>query len=555
VGTWREVAVDTLDVRRLYRCTLPSSRAIDIVFRDAEGSQGLAFGELLRDGGMLAERLGRALSDIDDDVLVTAATDGETFGHHHRFGEMAVAYALERLRAQGTITVTNPAGFRATSPVRDEVEIVERSSWSCAHGVERWRDDCGCSVGSPVSWTQAWRRPLRAAVDWLGGELGRVFEGAGGLALRDPWGARDRYVDAVVAPARALAIVTPELRLGATAADLVRARQALEMARHAMLMQTSCGWFFDDVAGVEATIVLRQAGRAIQLAGALGSRLEDGFTQRLESARSNVPEQGNGADVYRRAVRGRPVTSARIAASAVVLDRLGEDVALPGYAVVLGHGVAGDEVLVGVIEERTGAREEVRVAAAPHGAVPMCEVDGQRYGVGDLFLVQRARLLRKVAANALAAVRVARHEALGSLRAVIDPLIGREPALPLELAMLMGYEEADRLVALVREPASALGHVADEIAMLRARGVILPVQAIGRALGQRLTHALRRLPECGSGALELLAFADASGIVVDLTALQTEFVRWWQTVRPVTPTQSLLLLRERLGISPELGGD
>jgi alpha-amylase/alpha-mannosidase (GH57 family) len=551
-ASWTEVTAETLDVRRIYRCRLPSGASVDVVFRDAQGSQGLAFGELLRDGGALADRLASTLRDVDDDVLVTAATDGETFGHHHRFGEMAVAYAIDRLRADGIVTVTNPAAFRAAVPPRYEVEIVERSSWSCAHGIERWRDDCGCAIGGGAGWTQAWRRPLRQAIDWLRDELARVFETAGGLALADPWGARDRYIDAVVVPERAANVVGGELRPGATAGDAVQARRGLEMARHAFLMQTSCGWFFDDVAGVEATIVLRQAGRGIELARALGARLEGEFMDRLVAAGSNVVQEGTAADVYRRGVAARPVSAARVAACAVLLDRLGEDATLPGYEIGVGEGAGDQPVRVNVVEAHTGASAEVHVRAAPHGASPSCEVDGQRYGVADLFLVQRARLLDKVSGDALRAVRAARHEALGHLRAVIDPLIGREPALPLELAMLLGYEEAERLAGLLREPDAAVRLLTAEAASLRARGVLLPVQTLGHAVGERLARTLERLPDAAIEAIDLLDFAEASGVVLDLAPLQVQVVRWWQTQRPAAASPSLACLRDRLGISPDL---
>jgi hypothetical protein len=294
---WHEVTPATLDVRCVYTCRLPSGASLDVVFRHEEGSRGLAFGEWLRDGGLLADRVLDILGDGDGDAMVTLATDGETFGHHHRFAEMAVAYSVDRFRRDETVMVTNPAAFRATAPPTHEVEIVEDTSWSCAHGVARWREGCACRVGGPPEWTTAWRRPLREAIDWLRDELGHVFESEGGRALRDPWGARDRWVDAVVLPERAVAVATAELASTATERDLVQARTALEMARHALLMQTSCGWFFDDVAGVEATIVLRQAGRAIDLARRLGrSGIEETFLDRLRAASITRPVPA--ADVY-----------------------------------------------------------------------------------------------------------------------------------------------------------------------------------------------------------------------------------------------------------------
>jgi hypothetical protein len=492
------------------------------------------------------------LGDDDGDALVTLATDGETFGHHHRFGDMAVAYAIDRLRREGIVAVTNPAVFRATSPPSHEVEIVEDSSWSCAHGVGRWREDCGCRVGSAAEWTQAWRGPLRQAIDWLRDELGTVFEADGGRTLRDPWGARDRYIDAVVAPERAVAVVTAELASAATPADLVQARTALEMARHALLMQTSCGWFFDDVAGVEATIVLRQAGRAIDLARRLGrSGVEAAFLDRLRAAVSNDPSQGTAADVYRRAVQQRPVTAARIAATAVVLDRLGEAPTLPGYDVAVSDGP--EDVVVVVEEASTGTRDEVRVRAAPRGAPPVCEVDGRRYGVADLFLVQRARLLDKVAGDAVRAVREARHDALGRLRAVIDPLIGRQPTLPLELAMLLGFEETDRVLALMNEPGVPLANLRDEVAAMRGRGVVLAVPRLTGPLAERLAASLMHLPNGIDDAVAILDFVEATGVVLDLVEAQAIVARWWQAARPAAPSDALVRLRDRLGLSPKIG--
>jgi hypothetical protein len=355
-----------------------------------------------------------------------------------------------------------------------------------------------------------------------------------------------------VQPERVVAAVTAELAPSATSRDLVQARTALEMARHALLMQTSCGWFFDDVAGVEATIVLRQAGRALDLARRLGrSWLEAAFLERLRGAASNDPSQGTAADVYRRAVQERPVTPARIAATAVVLDRLGDAPMLPGYDVALSDG--SEDVVVVVEEASTGARDEVRVRATPRGAAPVCEVGGRRYRVADLFLVQRARLLDKVADDAVRAVREARHDALGRLRAVIDPLIGRQPTVPLDLAMLLGFEETDRVLAQMGEPGASLASLGAEVGALRARGVTLAVPRLTGPLGERLTRALARLPDGVGEALDVLEFAKTTGVVLDLEHVRAMVARWWQRSGPADPSGDLVRLRDRLGLSPEIG--
>jgi hypothetical protein len=181
---------------------------------------------------------------------------------------------------------------------------------------------------------------------------------------------------------------------------------------------------------------------------------------------------------------------------------------------------------------------------------PRCEVDGRCWG---RVLVQRARLLEKVAGDAVRAVREARHDALGRLRAVIDPLIGRQPVLPLELAMLLGYEEADRVVALMDRPGIVLAELGAEMAAMAARGVLLPVRRLTEPLAERLTAALAQLPDGVTQALEILDLAETTGVVLDLVDAQTIIARWWQRSGPITPSDALVRLRDRLGLSPEIG--
>src|SRR3989440_13056933 len=84
-----------------------------------------------------------------------------------------------------------------------------------------------------------------------------------------------------------------------------RARELLELERNALRMFTSCGWFFDDIAGIETIQILRYAARAIELAGADAPRLEAGVLERLARAHSNEPGEGTGRDVYLNHVKRR----------------------------------------------------------------------------------------------------------------------------------------------------------------------------------------------------------------------------------------------------------
>jgi hypothetical protein len=304
-GDWQDVTGERIDPRRPYRQRLPSGREIAIFFFDGPVSRAVAFEGLLRDGVRFADRLTGLLGDGDGSRLANIATDGETFGHHQHYGEMALSFALDAIDG-GSAEVTSYAAYLEAYPPTAEVRILENTSWSCVHGVERWRSDCGCHTGGRSEWNQAWRTPLRAALDWLRDELAILFEGAAEAFRDDPWTVRNACIDVVLdrSPANVSAFLARHLPPAATPEDGVRALRLLEMQRHAMLMYTSCGWFFNDLAGIETVQILRYAGRAIQLAAQLfDADLEAPFLERLAGARSNNAEAGNGHDIFERDVR------------------------------------------------------------------------------------------------------------------------------------------------------------------------------------------------------------------------------------------------------------
>lgn len=309
IGTseWRDVSGGRIDTSRAYVLRLDSGREIALFFYDGPVARAVAFEGLLRNGERFAQRLLGILPAGDDGPrLAHIATDGETYGHHHRHGDMALAYALHQIAAGGGARLTNYAEFLALHPPLDEVRITEASSWSCAHGVERWRSDCGCHTGGQPGWNQAWRAPLRAALDWLRDTLAPPFEAAASALLSDPWAARDDYIDIILdrSPSTVASFFDRHAARPLAHAERVRALELLELQRHAMLMYTSCGWFFNDLSGIETVQVLRYAGRAIHLAQeALGDGIEEEFLSRLAAARSNVPDHGDGRHIYETQVR------------------------------------------------------------------------------------------------------------------------------------------------------------------------------------------------------------------------------------------------------------
>jgi Domain of unknown function (DUF3536)/Glycosyl hydrolase family 57 len=312
---WVDV-VDGLDPTRAYLWRSASGAQLALFFYDGPISRAVAFEGLLRNGHDLAARLRAAFSDDRDwPQLIHCATDGESYGHHSRFGDMALAAALHDLAGAPDVTLSNYGEYLALAPPTMEVEIRQRTSWSCAHGVERWRADCGCRVSGQTH--QRWRAPLRDALDWLRDSVDALYEARAGQLLKDPWKARDDYAEVVLrrTPARVTEFIEREARAPVDDAGRVEALRLLELQRNRMLMYTSCGWFFDELSGLEPVQILRYAALVVQYARELGGgALEDELLRRLQAAPTNSAEMPDGAEVYRRLVRPATADLRRVVA-------------------------------------------------------------------------------------------------------------------------------------------------------------------------------------------------------------------------------------------------
>jgi alpha-amylase/alpha-mannosidase (GH57 family) len=328
---------DGIDPTKAYRCNLPSGKTIAIFFYDGPISRAVAFENLLARGEFFAERLVGAFgAHPDHDQLVNIATDGETYGHHHRYGDMALAYALHYIEENKLAKLTNYGEYLEKHPPAHEVEIRENTAWSCSHGVERWRSDCGCSTGGQAGWNQRWRAPLREALDWLRDETAAIYERYASDLIEHPWRARDDYISVVLDRSDE----SLQRFLGNHAHPDARANDVLnllEMQRNAMLMYTSCGWFFNDVSGIETVQVLHYAARVIQLAERIAGRpIEQQFIDRLAPAMSNLPDRGSARDIYERDVMPTRLDLARVAshyAVASLFDHFDDDADVYCYRV------------------------------------------------------------------------------------------------------------------------------------------------------------------------------------------------------------------------------
>ncbi len=450
--TWFSVDSGRIDTQFSYRCPLPSGKSIIIFFYNGPISRDMAFGDLLKSGEDFAKSLVATFPSSDDlPRLAHVATDGETYGHHHRYGEMALSYCLHYIRKYNLARITNYAEFLANNPPRHEVEIIEKSSWSCFHGVERWCSDCGCHIGGHPGWQQKWRKPLRDALDWLRDKSVPFFEEAAKAYVTNPWDLRNKYISVINdrSEVNVRKFLEQHVNRQLSGDEQSRLLKLLEMQRNAMLMYTSCGWFFDEISGIETVQIMCYAARVAQLIKELGGEdCEENFVKMLEKAPSNIIEYQNGAKVYELMVKPAVTNLLRVGANYAV-SSLFEDFKktaelycytitrsnlkrweLGNHTLVLGEAVIknnitweestiyfaalhlGDHNVLAGVDEVKDSRQVESAHDAIHDAFKKNEIlettraiekhfPNGRYTLTHLFKDQQSKILYKVLASTL----------------------------------------------------------------------------------------------------------------------------------------------------------
>ena len=323
---WTSTNNNGIDPRRPYLCKLPSGQSIALFFYDGNVAQDVAFNNLLSNGKQFAQRFVDTFDDNDEPQLAHIATDGESYGHHHRHGEMALADAINHIKQNGLATITNYGEYLEKFPPAYEARIHDNSSWSCVHGVERWKSNCGCNTGGRPGWTQAWRSHLRKLLDWLRDKLIPVFEKEAAGLLKHPWEARNNYIHVLLnrSDETVDAFIAGHAKKKLSGVQKTKLLRLMEMQRNAMLMFTSCAWFFDEISGLETNQVLQYALRAIAYAKQVGGvELHKQFLKKLEAAPSNVYE--TGATSYKRHVMPSQVDLVRVGMHYAVASLFAKD--------------------------------------------------------------------------------------------------------------------------------------------------------------------------------------------------------------------------------------
>jgi alpha-amylase/alpha-mannosidase (GH57 family) len=409
---WSAVDRDSLDTGRgyLWRHRDGSGRTIALGIFDGPLSRAVAFGETANRAESLLDSVQASAdrSKASEPRLVLCASDGELWGHHKKFADLTLAFATRVEAPRRGIDVTNLGAYLARHPPTWEVELaegpdLEGTAWSCAHGLGRWKRDCGCNMGGGPGWNQAWRGPLRRALDIVRDAAAAFYEDAAGRFFPDPWRARDAYGDAVddspAARDRVLApLAGPRWKSGGETTRLA-ARRLLELQRATLLMYASCGWFFDDVAGLEASLVIRMSAHALDLIAEAGGKPPTRqVLDALAEAKSNRPEAGTGADVFRRALGDR-VTVAHAVAGAALCEAVSAERVNVGWEVALsprrnGDGARATGGSARAVHLRTGAVETIAYTAQARAKGALVATAGKtRLAIDDLDAETKATLV------------------------------------------------------------------------------------------------------------------------------------------------------------------
>ena len=574
---WTEVG-ERIDPSRPYLWRGPTGVSLALFFYDGPISRAIAFEGALTRGETLVDRLRGGFSDAREwPQVVHCATDGESYGHHSRFGDMALASAIHQIERDRIGDLTNYAAALAASPPTHEVQIREATSWSCAHGVERWRADCGCRVMPNTH--QKWRGPLREALDWLREQIDPWYESRAGELLKDPWSARDDYIGIVLdrSPERLDAFFATHARAALNgrldAGRLVDARRLLELQRNRLLMYTSCGWFFDELSGLEPVQILKYAAMAMQYVHDLGGpALEGEFVRRLSRARTNSAETPTGLEVYERLIRPGVVEPKRVVAHYAITGLLGErpadariyawrverlDDARESYDVTslaIAHvrvtseitGDVGDWLVavlhfgghdfacgVRAFEGRASyeaMKAELLSRYARHSMADMVRAMDERFAgssfsLSHLFLEERRGVLATVTENVLERYEQTYHRIWDESRKLVHYLRAEDAPIPDALALVGRHvieREAIRLLHEVPARGAIPAEVFELSAEARRLGLVIDLAPAKAAMVKAIGTAL----DAVAGESSPAAIADATALVSGATDLRVPFGLW-----------------------------
>jgi alpha-amylase/alpha-mannosidase (GH57 family) len=602
-GDWQTSAIPT---DRSYLCRTAAGD-LQILFYHAGLSSAVAFEHLLRNAGIFADRIEQAgrESSLDSDHLVMVCSDGESYGHHEKLGDMCLAYLATRDLPQRDIQLTTPAEFLDNHPPQFEVKLKpgknqQGTAWSCAHGVDRWQADCGCSDGGPMEWSQAWRAGLRKGFDRLAEALDRQFEQSCANLVKDPWAARDDYIKVILGKPLGAAqnFLNEHLIIDSTAEPEADARSAvfrlMEMQLNRMLMYTSCGWFFADLAGLEPVQNLKYAVRAAELGRLIAKRsLDTEMNTELATSFSNLAEKYSALDLIELRVRPGQLSPQKAAIQHTILNllsasedserhynfrlsvhrqssasRSGFDVACSRLTVLAEGTREGGTFEVAVLngsglrlqafvsdysaEKKTPNPDEILASIEKDGFENACQkwasVYQSAFCLADLLVDVRAKVVEALLDPLLQELSETYEQVFSQHEGLLRTLEPLGIALPRQLQFPVGWAGSLRFNELVERALDddTLDRAVELAKWMEALDVSLDKLPAGQLVSNRLDELLDSIiadarPEPIGVFIRLLQSSRSIGLNVDETGLQ------YKISRALSSLLAGLLGQERIG--------
>jgi len=290
-----------------------SGNTISAFFYHPQLASSISFGHMLRDADSMYGALEHIVQN-DRPRLLHTATDGEIYGHHEPFGDMALAALIRKVHEKDRFEFSNYATYLETHPatrgaILHDGEEKKGTSWSCAHGVSRWYKDCGCHTGGEDSWNQRWRTPLRDAFATLGSAVDEIFAVKIGELFDQKVDPKDLLHDysSVLSKQEDITsfIERWEHKTDMIIADHRMLAELLEGQKYKHYTFTSCGWFFSDLSGIEPRQNIHYAVRAMELYQRFTDKnLQQEVLPLLAEAKSNKRHVGSGRSIAKSYMTG-----------------------------------------------------------------------------------------------------------------------------------------------------------------------------------------------------------------------------------------------------------
>lgn len=543
---WLDIENEDVDTGRPYNLTLPNGKRMSVFFYNGHISRAVAFEGLLHNGKGFARRMMEYFPDDSSPFLLNIATDGESYGHHHRHGDMALACALEEIDNHPDFYLTNYGEYLEHHPPEWDVEIHENSSWSCIHGISRWNEDCGCNSGHRDDWNQLWRQPLRHSFDRLRDRLCNLYYDYVSRFCDDPWAMRNSYIDVLIDPTDPGKehFFKQHCTMSLSASDKEHILKLMEMQKNLLFMYTSCGWFFDEISGMETVQNIQYACRAVELAqDVFETTIEQDFMQDLENIPSNIPEISNARNLYESYIRPSRLYLPQLAAQYAAAQTLDVDFQIGAYEFYLEKNNHQDHAafIQGRLKSKFLSIPYEFTAQISFTDILDLKITIEdkggfvgHYGSSDLLLDLRRKILKKTFQHAKNSIEQHFSDILNTQQRGLEQLYINNADLPAAAFPLMRYSFNNRLAQTIEQKTIDLEAVKQDINHILDQGGDFDQTSVHDIFNSALNRSFKTIAAVENlrHFMILLQIYDHFPFPMELNDLQNDFYKWYHAFNP-----------------------